>query len=245
MRRTSAATTPPSDSFTTSPGASSAAGTVFHAPSRRTDALSASRDFSAVSVAWARLSWNSPRAALNTRRQAMIAASTYLPSTSSSRIAASSIQGTGAQNFSSAMRNGCTLVSGIALGPNFSSRRRASSLARPFGDSSFAGAADFSGKAFAEGGGAVVTMMHPALGKSLLARQQWASLWKAERRRPICPRSESCPRRPPGRGMSFHTRSWRFPSLLRWRSAACRPLPPFWSRPRSDHAWPRRCSPAP
>ena len=52
----------------------------------------------------------------------MIAASTYLPSASSRTIAASSIQGTGAQNFSSAMRNGCTLVSGIALGPNFSSR---------------------------------------------------------------------------------------------------------------------------
>ena len=68
----------------------------------------------------------------------MIAASTYLPSTSSSTIAASSIHGTGAQNFSSAMRNGCTLVSGIAFGPNFSSRRRASSLVRPFGRSSFA-----------------------------------------------------------------------------------------------------------
>ena len=61
----------------------------------------------------------------------MIAASTYLPSTSSSTIAASSIHGTGAQNFSSAMRNGCTLVSGIALGPNFASRRRASSLVKP------------------------------------------------------------------------------------------------------------------
>ena len=53
----------------------------------------------------------------------MIAASTYLPSTSSSTIAASSIHGTGAQNFSSAMRNGCSAVSGIALGPNFASRR--------------------------------------------------------------------------------------------------------------------------
>ena len=61
----------------------------------------------------------------------MIAASTYLPSTSSSTIAASSIHGTGAQNFSSAMRNGCSAVSGIAFGPNFSSRRRASSLVRP------------------------------------------------------------------------------------------------------------------
>ncbi len=81
---------------------------VFQAPSRRTDAFSASRDFSAARVAWARLSWNSPSAALNTRRPAMIAASTYLPSASSSTIAASSIHGTGAQNFSSAMRNGCS-----------------------------------------------------------------------------------------------------------------------------------------
>ena len=61
----------------------------------------------------------------------MIAASTYLPRTSSSTIAASSIQGTGAQNFASALRKGCIAVSGTALGPNFSSRRRASSLVRP------------------------------------------------------------------------------------------------------------------
>jgi hypothetical protein len=63
----------------------------------------------------------------------MITASTYLPSTSWSTIAASSIHGTGAQNFSSAMRNGCSAVSGIAFGPNFSSRRRASSLVSPLG----------------------------------------------------------------------------------------------------------------
>ena len=61
----------------------------------------------------------------------MIAASTYLPSANSTTIAASSIHGTGAQNFSSAMRNGCALVSGIALGPDFASRRRASSLVKP------------------------------------------------------------------------------------------------------------------
>ena len=61
----------------------------------------------------------------------MIAASTYLPRTSSSTIAASSIHGTGAQNLVSALRNGCRAVSGTAFGPNFSSRRRASSLVRP------------------------------------------------------------------------------------------------------------------
>ena len=49
----------------------------------------------------------------------MIAPSTYLPSASWSTTATSSIQGTGAQNFSSAMRNGCALVSGVALAPNF------------------------------------------------------------------------------------------------------------------------------
>ena len=64
----------------------------------------------------------------------MIAASTYLPSASSRRIAASSIQGTGAQSLASALRNGCTAVSVTAFGPNCFSRRRASSLVRPFGE---------------------------------------------------------------------------------------------------------------
>ena len=142
---TSAATTAPSESFTRSPGTRSAAGTVFHAPSRLTEAVSASRDFNAASVAWARLSWKSPSAALNTKRTAMIAASTYLPSTSSSTIAASSIHGTGAQNFSSAIRNGCMLVSGMAFGPIFCSRRRASALVRPPGRIDSTLAAGFAG----------------------------------------------------------------------------------------------------
>src|ERR1039457_1411674 len=63
----------------------------------------------------------------------MIAASTYLPRAASSTIAASSIHGTGAQNLVSALRNGFAAVSGIAFGPNFSSRRRASSPVRPVG----------------------------------------------------------------------------------------------------------------
>jgi hypothetical protein len=50
----------------------------------------------------------------------MIAASTNLPSPIWSAMAASSIHGTGAQNFSSAMRNGCCAVSGNLFGPNFS-----------------------------------------------------------------------------------------------------------------------------
>src|SRR5579863_7423627 len=72
----------------------------------------------------------------------MIVASTYLPSTSSSTIAASSIHGTGAQNLVSALRNGCRAVSGTALGPNFSIRRRASSLVRPAGSGTSLGEED-------------------------------------------------------------------------------------------------------
>src|ERR1700722_10218280 len=131
MSFTSAATTQPSESFTISPGTSSEAATGFHNPSRRTDAVSARRDFNAARVACARLSWSSPSTALNTRRNAMIEPSTYFPSTSSSTTAASSIHGTGAQNFSSAIRNGCMLVSGTAFEPTFSSRVWASSLERP------------------------------------------------------------------------------------------------------------------
>ena len=147
MRCTSAATTAPSESFTTSPGTSSTAGMVFHAPSRRTDAFRASRDFSAARVACARLSWNNPSAALNIKRAAMIAASTYLPSTSSSIIAASSIHGTGAQNFSIAIRNGCMLVSGIAFAPIFSSRWLASLVVRPFRKPTSTAPTDFEGGA--------------------------------------------------------------------------------------------------
>ena len=44
---------------------------------------------------------------------------------------ASSIQGTGAQNLSSAMRHGCSVVSGMALAPKRASRSRASRLVRP------------------------------------------------------------------------------------------------------------------
>jgi hypothetical protein len=49
-------------------------------------------------------------------------------------MAASSIQGTGAQNLPIALRKGCSAVSGIALGPTFASRWRASSLDKPLGD---------------------------------------------------------------------------------------------------------------
>src|SRR5580704_1539588 len=63
----------------------------------------------------------------------MIAASTYLPSASSSTTAASSIHGIGAQSLVSALRSGRTAVSGTSLGPDFSIRRRASSLVSPAG----------------------------------------------------------------------------------------------------------------
>ena len=61
----------------------------------------------------------------------MTAASTYSWSTAWRMIAASSIHGTGAQNLASAIRHGCIAVSGIAFGPYFASRARASSLVRP------------------------------------------------------------------------------------------------------------------
>ena len=114
-----------------SPATSPAAGTVAQTLSRRTDAFSASRDFSAARVAWARPSWKNPSAALKAKRIAMITASTYLPVAISSTIAASSIHGTGAQNLVSALRNGCRAVSGTVFGPNFSSRLRASALVSP------------------------------------------------------------------------------------------------------------------
>ena len=61
----------------------------------------------------------------------MIAASTSLPSASCKTMAASSIHGTGAQNFASTLRNGRGVVSGMALEPSVCRRRRASSLVRP------------------------------------------------------------------------------------------------------------------
>src|ERR1017187_7414582 len=51
--------------------------------------------------------------------------------TSSNTMAASNIQGIGAHNFSTALRAGCSDVSGMELGPDFFKRRRASSLVRP------------------------------------------------------------------------------------------------------------------
>src|ERR1019366_6396060 len=65
----------------------------------------------------------------------MIAASTYLPRDISRTTAASSIQGTGAQNFVSALRHGRIAALGIVFGPNSSSLRRASSPVRPVGAS--------------------------------------------------------------------------------------------------------------
>ena len=62
----------------------------------------------------------------------MIPASTYLPSTSSRMVAASSIQGIGVQNLVSARHRGFSAVSGMELGPDVSNRCRASSLVRPF-----------------------------------------------------------------------------------------------------------------
>jgi hypothetical protein len=61
----------------------------------------------------------------------MIDASTYLPSANSSKIAASSIQGTSAQNLAIAMRSGCSAVSGTEFGPEVLRRVCASVAVRP------------------------------------------------------------------------------------------------------------------
>jgi hypothetical protein len=69
-------------------------------------------------------------------------------------MADSSIQGTGAQNFPIALRKGCSLVSGMALGPTFANRWRASSLDRPV-DADFA-ATDFLAGVGSVAGGEIV-----------------------------------------------------------------------------------------
>src|ERR1700683_1058462 len=61
----------------------------------------------------------------------MTAASIYSCRTAWRMTAASSIQGTGAQNLASAIRQCRSFVSGIALGPYFASRALTSSLVRP------------------------------------------------------------------------------------------------------------------
>jgi hypothetical protein len=129
--RMSAATTPPSESLTTSPLTRSAAGTIDHIPSRSTEAFMARRDFNAASVACARLSCKTPRTALNTSSPAMIPASTKRPSTHCKITAASSIHGTGAQNFSSTMRHVLADGSGSTFVPDSARLRRTSVLLRP------------------------------------------------------------------------------------------------------------------
>jgi hypothetical protein len=66
---------------------------------------------------------------------------------------------TGAQNFSSVLRNGWSAVSGIALGPTFSSRRHASSFDKPLAWTSFAAVADLAGEALAGSGEIVVAII--------------------------------------------------------------------------------------
>ena len=129
--RTSAPTMPPSDSLTISPGTSSVAGMLVQTPSRRTVAFSASLAFKASKVACARLSCTKPRTALNTSSTPITAASGYSPIASCSTMAASSIHGTGAQNFPTASRQAGGVVSAMALGPISASLRRASRVVSP------------------------------------------------------------------------------------------------------------------
>jgi hypothetical protein len=133
----------------------------------------ASRDFSAASVAWARLCWKRPRAALNTRRKAMIAASTYLPSASSSTITTSSIHGTVAQNIPSAMRNGCACVR-HRVGANLASRRRASSPVKPYFETTLAAVSEVAGATPVAGEDARVSVfLAPANPACRLSRREW------------------------------------------------------------------------
>jgi hypothetical protein len=70
---------------------------------------------------------------IGAQRTAMNAPSTYLPSANSRTITSSSIPGTGAHNWATALASGCRAVSGIAFGPDFAKRWLASPLVRPAG----------------------------------------------------------------------------------------------------------------
>jgi len=82
-----------------------------------------------------------------------------LPSTNWRTIAASSIHGTGDQNFPIAVRKGCTYVSGMAFGPDLASRARASPELRPPGAGALPAAVSLGAEA---GAARVVSLMRLA-----------------------------------------------------------------------------------
>ena len=123
----------PSDNLMASPGTSSEAGSLAHSLSRRTSAVGVSLFLRTASAAPARPSWTNPSVALKRRRAPIIAASTCAPSPISRARVASSIHGTGAQNFSRKTRQRGGTFSLTVFKPNSLSRRRASALVRPTG----------------------------------------------------------------------------------------------------------------
>jgi hypothetical protein len=129
----SAGTSAPSASLTASPGTSCDACSLTHLPSRPTKAVGASLFLRAVSAALARPSCANPKVALKRSRPPITAASTYSPNPSWRRIAASSIQGMGAQNLARKIRGRDGACSLTVLGPNSARRRRASAAVNPRG----------------------------------------------------------------------------------------------------------------
>jgi hypothetical protein len=91
---------------------------VLQALSRRTEAFSASLDFSAARVAWARPSWKNPSTTLNARRPAMIDASTSLLERQLEHDRSFQHPWNRRPEFGESLRRGCSAVSGIVFGPN-------------------------------------------------------------------------------------------------------------------------------
>ena len=118
VSRTSAATTPPSDSFTTSPGTSPTAGTIRQVPSRRTDAFSASRDLECGKGCLGAPLLEQSEYGIEHQQTGDDRGLDILAEHQLEHDRSLDIHGTGAQNFSSARRNGCSAVSGIAFGPD-------------------------------------------------------------------------------------------------------------------------------
>ena len=162
--RTSAATTPPSESFTTSPGTSSAAGTVFHAPSRRTEAVQreprlqrGKGGLGAAFLKQAECGVEYQQAGDN--RSLDIFAERQLKHDRGFEH-----PGNRRPEFFERHAQGCTLVSGIAFAPYFLSRRPASSLDSPDGRLTSAAVADVGCDVLPLNGEVVICLAFPHWG---------------------------------------------------------------------------------
>ncbi len=89
-----------------------------------------------------------PKAALKTRRTAMTEASAASRRAPVEHDGGFEHPGNGRPEFFDTPRKGWTLASGMAFGPNFSRRRRASSLVRPVGAAAFISAPELAVEAF-------------------------------------------------------------------------------------------------